>query len=81
VTKLLAASALAEMFGLPSARTVRTMRMHGLRGVKLGRYWQFDPDDVSTHIAKMKEIRGAHGLGCIPRVNSRDRRQKPPSKD
>ena len=41
-------------FGLPSVRTVRTMRQKGLPAVRLGKAYLYDPQDVSAFIAQRK---------------------------
>jgi excisionase family DNA binding protein len=53
--KLLTAAQVAEQFGIPSARTVRTMRANGLPFVRLGKASLFDVDDVAAFIAASKE--------------------------
>ena len=41
-------------FGLPSPRTVRTMRDKGLPAVKLGKAYLYDPNDVAAYIEQRK---------------------------
>lgn len=65
--RLLTAEQLCETFGIPSPRTVRTMRQQGLAGVRLGKQYLFDPADVQAFIERKKEChaptqaRGSNG--------------------
>lgn len=55
MTRLLTDRQLCEQYGIPSPRTVRTMRQQGLPSVKLGRAYLFDAADVEAFIAGKKE--------------------------
>lgn len=54
---LITAKRVAEDFGLPSARTVRTMRADGLPAVRLGKAYLYDPADVQEFIQSRKETK------------------------
>src|SRR5688500_3441626 len=47
----------AEQFGLPSPRTLRTLRGQGLPAVFLGKRWLFDPADIQRFIEERKVTR------------------------
>jgi hypothetical protein len=47
------AQQVAEQFGFPSARTLRSLRAQGLPAVKIGT-WLFDPADVESFIQARK---------------------------
>lgn len=53
--RLLTAEQVCEQFGVPSPRTVRTMRQQGLAAVRLGKSYLFDPQDVEAFIEAKKE--------------------------
>lgn len=55
--RLLTAEQVAETFGIPSARTVRTMRADGLPAVRLGKCYLFDKSDVEAFIQSRKEVK------------------------
>lgn len=55
--RLLTAEQVAETFGIPSPRTVRTMRADGLPAVRLGKCYLYDPDDVRGFIQSRKETK------------------------
>ncbi|PZO91799.1 MAG: hypothetical protein DI623_01750 [Sphingomonas sanxanigenens] len=54
MARLMTAKQVAEEFGIPSERTVRTMRADGLPAVRFGKAYLFDPDDVRGFIASRK---------------------------
>jgi len=54
--RLMTAEQIADDFGLPSARTVRTMRARGLPAVRLGKAFLYDHNDVVAFIEGAKEI-------------------------
>lgn len=54
--RLLTAQQVADEFGIPSARTVRTMRNRGLPFVKLGKACLFDADDVEVFIRAQRQV-------------------------
>lgn len=53
--RLLTAAQVCDVFGVPSPRTLRTMRQQGLAGVRIGRAYLFDADDVQAFIESRKE--------------------------
>lgn len=55
MTRLLTAEQVCEQFGIPSPRTVRTMRQQGLAGVRLGKAYLFDAADVQAFIEAKKD--------------------------
>lgn len=55
MTRLMTAKQVAEEFGLPSDRTLRTMRANGLPAVRLGKAFLFDMADVAQFIQDAKE--------------------------
>ncbi|AGH49589.1 hypothetical protein G432_09320 [Sphingomonas sp. MM-1] len=57
MARLMTAEQVASEFGLPSARTVRTMRADGLAAVRLGKAYLFDVDDVQAFIQSRKETK------------------------
>ena len=57
MSRLMTAAQVAEAFGLPTPRTVRTMVSKGLPVVRLGRADLFDVADVEAFIATRKESR------------------------
>lgn len=64
-TRLLTAEQVCEHFGIPSPRTVRTMRQHGLAGVRLGKAYLFDAADVQAFIESRKECHAQiRDTGC-----------------
>ena len=56
-SQLLTAEQVADTFGIPSARTVRTMRADGLPAVRLGKCYLFDASDVEAFIQSRKETK------------------------
>jgi len=48
MTRLMTAQEVAENFGIPSVRTVRTMRADGLPAVRLGKGYLFERADVEA---------------------------------
>lgn len=56
MTQLLTAQQLVDDFGLPSVRTVRTLRNQGLPAVRLGQAYLFDRDDVVEFIKQRKVV-------------------------
>lgn len=52
--RLLTAEQVCERFGIPSPRTVRTMRQKGLAAVRLGKAYLFDESDVQAFIEASK---------------------------
>lgn len=56
-SRLLTAAQVADTFGIPSARTVRTMRADGLPAVRLGKCYLFDASDVQAFIESRKETK------------------------
>ena len=52
--KLLTAQQVADEFGIPSARTVRTLRARGLAAVRFGKAYLFDRSDVERFIENAK---------------------------
>ncbi len=54
MARLMTAEQVCEEFGVPSPRTVKTMRQQGLVAVRLGRSYLFDADDVATFIQARK---------------------------
>lgn len=65
--RLLTAEQVCNQFGVPSARTLRTMRQKGLKAVRLGKAYLFDEDDVQAFIEAQKtcpaEIRDLASIG------------------
>ncbi len=57
MTRLMTAQQIADEFGLPSPRTVRTMRDRGLPAARLGKAFLYDHDDVVAFIQGAKETR------------------------
>jgi excisionase family DNA binding protein len=55
MARLLTAEQVCEQFGVPSPRTVRTMRQQGLAAVRLGKAYLFDAADVEAFIQAKKE--------------------------
>ncbi len=55
MTRLLTDQQLCDTFGIPSPRTVRTMRQQGLPAVRIGKAFLFDEADVEAFIAAKKE--------------------------
>lgn len=55
--RLMTAEQIKQDFGLPSVRTVRTMRDRGLPSVKLGKAYLYDHADVVAFIRRAKEGR------------------------
>jgi hypothetical protein len=55
--QLMTAEQVAQDFGLPSPRTVRTMRDQGLPSVKLGKGYLYDRADVIAFIQGAKETK------------------------
>ncbi|MFL0587668.1 helix-turn-helix domain-containing protein [Sphingomonas olei] len=53
--KLLTAKQVAERYGLPSARTVITMRRQGLSFIRISKEHLFDPADVENFLKSKKE--------------------------
>jgi len=62
--RLMTAEQLCEHYGIPSPRTVRTMRQQGLAAVRLGKQYLFDPSDVEAFIKAKKT--------CPDRIEARD---------
>ncbi|WP_059149955.1 helix-turn-helix domain-containing protein [Novosphingobium barchaimii] len=54
MTRLLTAEQVCQQFGIPSTRTLRTMRQKGLTAVRLGKAFLFDESDVTKFIEKQK---------------------------
>jgi hypothetical protein len=54
MTRLLTAEQVCETFGVPSPRTVRTMRGQGLASVLLGKAYLYDSADVADFIQARK---------------------------
>lgn len=52
--RLLTAEQVCERFGIPSPRTVRTMRQKGLAAIRLGKAYLFDESDVQAFIEANK---------------------------
>ena len=57
MARLLTAQQVADTFGIPSARTVRTMRADGLPAVRLGKCYLFEVADVEAFIESRKETK------------------------
>lgn len=53
--KLMTAEQVADEYGLPSTRTIRTMRNKGLPAVRIGKAFLFDQADVDAFIERQKE--------------------------
>jgi len=54
IRRLLTAEEVVQEFGLPSIRTLRTMRQKGLPGVRLGKAFMYRADDIEQHIEKVR---------------------------
>lgn len=54
MTRLMTAAQVAETFGLPNPRTLRTMRSQGLKYVPLGKAILYDEQDVAAFIESKK---------------------------
>jgi len=52
--RLITADQAASEYNLPSARTLRTMRLKGLPAVRIGKAYLFDASDVERHILNAK---------------------------
>lgn len=74
--RLMTAEQLCREFGIPSPRTVRTMRQQGLAAVRLGKAYLFDPADVESFIQARKEChaptpdRNSHGSPSVAHTTS-----------
>lgn len=55
MNSLLTAQQVSERFGIPKARTVRTLRLQGLPAVKIGKQFLYDPADVEAFIERVKQ--------------------------
>ena len=67
MTRLLTAEQVCDRFGIPSERTLRTMRDQGLVAVRLGKAYLYDESDIVTFIEAKKcrartEDRASTGL-------------------
>jgi hypothetical protein len=51
------AEQVADEFGIPSSRTVRSMRADGLPAARIGKAYLYDPDDVVAFIQSRKETK------------------------
>lgn len=54
MTRLLTDRQLCEQYGIPSPRTVRTMRQQGLPSVRLGRAYLFDAAYLAPHAGDLE---------------------------
>jgi hypothetical protein len=52
--RLLTAEEAVDRYGLPSVRSLRTMRQKGLPGVRIGKAYLYDAADVERHIDNAK---------------------------
>lgn len=52
--RLMTAQEAVATFGLPSTRTLRTMRQRGLPAIRLGKAYLFDAADLERHIEDAK---------------------------
>lgn len=52
--RLMTAQQVCDHFGIPSPRTIKTMRQKGLAGVRLGKAYLFDAADVAAYIQDKK---------------------------
>lgn len=64
--RLMTAQQVADHFGIPSYRTLRTMRANGLPAVRLGKAYLFDPADVAAFIEAAKKRREPEHPGRLP---------------
>lgn len=67
--RLLTDQQVCDLFGIPTPRTVRTMRQQGLRAARIGKAYLYDPADVRAFIAaRMQSAAPAtHRTGPIDR--------------
>lgn len=54
--KLLTARQVADLYGLPSVRTVATLRGRGLPFLRISKAMLFDPSDVEAFLKSQKEM-------------------------
>jgi hypothetical protein len=52
--RLLTAQQVCDLFGVPSERTLRTMRQQGLAAVRLGKAYLYDESDIASFIEAKK---------------------------
>ena len=54
MAKLMTAEQAVEQFGLPSPRTLRTMRQRGLPAARIGKAYLYQADDIDAFIMQAK---------------------------
>ena len=52
--RLISAQQLCEHYGIPTVRTVRTMRQNGLAAIRLGKAYLYDTADVDAFLQAKK---------------------------